>query len=324
MSTELSLRASIGTLILATSLIQLANGFFGTFFSLRVAVEGFEPWLAGPVLSAYFAGFTVGAVRCGAIIARIGHIRAYAAFAGMVAAATAAMPLLIDPYAWLALRAVIGFGCAGLFVATESWLNAKAPPAGRGRVFSIYMVGTFVALAAGQLLIARIPVEAAGAFNAIVALFAVALVMVAGTRAEPPQALAGAALPYGQLARAAPVAVLGCALAGLITGSFYALLPAWMEGEGIARGTIALFMFAAVLGGLAFQVPVGRLSDRLDRRRVLAGLGLWRCSWSRAASPSSCPWRPCSAASCRPSIRSASPTRTTGCPPTGSSPSAAG
>src|SRR5271169_2576129 len=47
-----------------------------------------------------------------------------------------------------------------------------------------------------------------------------------------------------------------------------------MQGEGIDRATIALFMLVAVLGGLAFQVPVGRLSDRFDRRIVLAALGL--------------------------------------------------
>ena len=153
------MRAQIGTLITATSVIQLANGFFGTFISLRVATEDFGATLAGLVLSSYFAGFTLGAVRCGQIIERVGHIRAYATFAGLVVAATAAMPLLIGPLPWLVLRAIVGFGCAGVFVTTESWLNAKAQPSERGRVFSLYMVGTFLALAVGQLLIARISRE---------------------------------------------------------------------------------------------------------------------------------------------------------------------
>src|SRR5262245_5543682 len=144
------MRAAIGTLIVATSLVQLANGFFGTFISLRVAIEGFEATSAGLVLSSYFAGFTLAALRCATIIERIGHIRAYAAFGGLVAAATAAMPLLVAPLPWMVLRAVVGFGCAGLFIATESWLDAKASPSERGRVFSIYMVGTFAALAVGQ------------------------------------------------------------------------------------------------------------------------------------------------------------------------------
>ena len=164
-----SMRAQIGTLILATSGVQLANGFFNTLISLRVVIEDFEATMAGLVLSSYFAGFTLAAVRCERIIERVGHIRAYAAFAGLVVTATAAMPLLIGPLAWLVLRAVIGFGCAGLFITTESWLKAKAEPEERGRTFSLYMVGTFLALALGQLLIGRANIETAAPFNAIVA-----------------------------------------------------------------------------------------------------------------------------------------------------------
>jgi MFS family permease len=55
--------------------------------SLRVAIESFGATMAGLVLSSYFAGFTLAALRCGPIIERVGHIRAYAAFAGMVVAA---------------------------------------------------------------------------------------------------------------------------------------------------------------------------------------------------------------------------------------------
>ena len=265
-----SMRAQIGTLILATSGIQLANGFFNTLISLRVAIEDFEATMAGLVLSSYFAGFTLAALRCGRIIERVGHIRAYAAFAGLVVAATAAMPLRSGPLPWLLLRSVVGFGCSGLFITTESWLNAKAQPAERGRIFSIYMVGTFLALALGQLLIGPAEIETAAPFNAIVAVFAVALVMVSTTRAEPPRLAAAATLPFGHLARVVPVAVVGSALSGLISSSFYALVPAWMQDEGIRRETIAISMLVAVLGGLAFQIPIGRLSDRFDRSAARA------------------------------------------------------
>jgi MFS family permease len=266
--------AQIATLIIATSLIQLANGFFTTFISLRVGMEEFGPTMSGLVLSSYFAGFTLGALRCERIIERVGHIRAYAAFAGLVAAATVAMPLLIGPLPWLILRAVVGFGCAGLFTATESWLNAKAEPAKRGQVFSAYMFGTFAALALGQLFIARARIEAVTPFNAIAALFALALVIVTTTRAEPPRQSASTPLPFVHLFRAAPVAVVGCVVSGLLGATFYSLVPVWMQDEGIGRVTIAIFMLAAVLGGLVFQIPVGRLSDRFDRRHLLSLLSL--------------------------------------------------
>ncbi len=272
--------AQIGVLVLATSVIQLANGFFGTFISLRVAIEDFGAATSGLVLSAYFAGFTLAALRCQRIIGRIGHIRAYAAFAGMVVAATVSMPLLQTPLAWGLLRAIIGFGCSGLFIATESWLNAKADPRERGRIFSVYMLGTFLALALGQLIIGGADVESEAPFSGIAALFAVALVLVSTTRAEPPRKTVPTALPFTRLPRAAPVAVVGCLVSGIISSSFYALVPAWMQNEGIARETIALFMLIAVLGGLVFQIPVGRLSDRFDRRLVLLALS---CGYAVAA-----------------------------------------
>jgi hypothetical protein len=71
---------AISTLIIAISIFQLANGFFGTLVSLRVAVEEFSVPLGGLILSFYYAGYTVGAVRCGRIIERIGNIRAFAVF----------------------------------------------------------------------------------------------------------------------------------------------------------------------------------------------------------------------------------------------------
>jgi MFS family permease len=266
------MRAQIGTLILATSGIQLANGYFGTFFSLRIATAGFGPSLSGLVLSSYFAGFILGAMCVERIIRKVGHIRTYAGCAGLVAAATNAMPLLVGPLSWLLLRAFVGFGCAGLFVTTESWLNAKAEPMARGRVFSIYMVGTFLALAAGQLLIGWTNIETPAPFNAIALLFAGALIIVCLTRAEPPQVHHYEGLPFRRLAVAVPIAILGCVVSGLISSAFYALIPIWMQGEGIEQGMIGLIMLVAVLGGLAFQIPIGRLSDRFDRRSVLAAV----------------------------------------------------
>ncbi|MBR0775510.1 MFS transporter [Bradyrhizobium diazoefficiens] len=264
--------AQVGALIFSISIVQLANGFFVTFISLRVTAESFSAVDTALVLSGYFAGFTAGAVFCTRTIERFGHIRAYVAFGGIVVAATAVMPLLVKPLPWLALRAIIGLGCAGLFVTTESWLNAKARPVERGRVFAVYMVGTFVALGLGQLLISRVDMDGPAPFSIIVALFAIALVIVSTTRAEPPRIIVQEAVAYGQLLRAIPVAVAGATLSGTITSVFYALVPVWMQGRNIDSATIGLVMLAAVLGGLTFQLPVGHLSDRLDRRMVLTGL----------------------------------------------------
>jgi MFS family permease len=311
--------AQIGTIILATSLVQLALGFFGTFISLKIKLEQFDAVSAGLVLSSYYAGFALGAVGCGSMIARVGYIRAYAAFAGGVVAAIAAMPIWATPLSWTIARCVIGFGCAGLFVATESWLNAKASPSQRGRVFSLYMVGLFVALALGQLLIIGADVAGMRAFNILTALFAVALIMVCTTRAESPQIAREPRLAYGDLARTAPLAVGAATVSGFIASCFYTLVPAWMQGVGIPQAHIGIIMLAAVLGGLVFQVPIGRVSDKLDRRLVIAlvGSGFAFAAlvvvWLPRNLPPSFPRPRSSAASCRRCTRSAWRMRMTAC-----------
>ena len=263
-------QAAIGTIIFAISMVQLANGFFGTLVSLRVEIEDFGGTLDGLTLSAYFVGYTVGAVCCGRVIERVGHIRAFAAFAGLVAGATVLFPVAVAPLTWIPLRFCVGFGAVGLFITTESWLNVKAKPSERGKAFSFYMVATFAALALGQLLIGAADITAFRPFNLIAALFAGALFIVSTTRAEPPVIQRGEHLPFGRLIREAPLAVVGCAVAGLLSGAFYTLVPAWMLEEGLDQSAISFFMFIAVMGGLIFQIPVARLSDLLDRRLVVA------------------------------------------------------
>ena len=117
-------------------------------------------------------------------------------------------------------------------------------------------------------------IKTAASFNAIVALFAVALIMVTTARAEPPRVSADSrtALWCARASRA--YCCDGLRPERLVGGAFYALVPAWMQDQGAPQATIALFMLVAVLGGFAFQIPVGRLSDRFDRRMVLAFLGL--------------------------------------------------
>ena len=266
--------AQIGTLIAATSIFQLANGFFTTFISLRVVAEDFGSAAIGLVLSSYFVGFTIGAVWSTSLISRIGYIRAYAAFAALVIGGASAMPLATHAVAWSAARAIVGLGCSGLFVTTEGWLNAKSMPSQRGRIFSIYMVGTFAALALGQMLLAVASLDGASPFAFVSLLVSAALVLVGLTRAEEPLATAFVALRYGDLAKAAPLAVAGSFLSGFISSTFYALIPAWMQGRGLDPSVIGVVMLSVVLGGLAFQVPVGQLSDRFDRRLVLLAVAV--------------------------------------------------
>jgi len=285
--------AAVGSLILGISLIQLANGYIGTLIGIRLAAAQVEPAIAGVVTAAYFAGYATGAVLCQRLIDRAGHIRAFTAFAALVAAAFLIHPLHFDPVLWAVLRAAAGFGCAGLFVATESWLNAKATASTRGTVFAIYMVATYATFAGGQFMLNLAPPTAFTLFALAAILFCVALLLVATTRADQPVPVASSRLKAGELAAAAPVAVAGCFAGGLVSGSFFALIPVYAQSNGRSVLEISAYMALAITGGLLMQIPIGRLSDRFDRRLVVGFAALAFAGLALAVAPArATPWFP--------------------------------
>lgn len=267
----IAILAAVGSLILGISLIQLANGYTGTLIGIRLSAGHVEPVVIGIVTSAYFAGYVTGALLCRRLIQRTGHIRAFAAFAALVVGSVLGHALYFHPAPWAVLRALTGFGCAGLFVATESWLAVKATSANRGTVFATYMVATYATFAGSQFALNLASPDEFTLFALAAILICAALVVVATTRAEQPVVTTGSRLRTGELATAAPVAVAGCFVAGLITGSFYALVPVYGQSSAYSLLQISSYMALAIFGGLLLQIPVARLSDRFDRRLV-AGL----------------------------------------------------
>ena len=264
--------AAVGSLILGISLIQLANGYIGTLIGIRLADAHVDALVIGIVTAAYFVGYAAGAAVCNRLIGRAGHIRAFAAFGAVTAAVILGHPLYFDPVLWSVLRAITGFGAAGLFVTTESWLNAKATPSTRSQVFAIYMVATYATFAGSQFMLNLAAPASFTLFALAAILFCLALAVVATTRAEQPALIAPVRLKAGELTAAAPVAVAGCFVAGLITGAFYGLVPVYAASNGRTVPEIAVYMALAITGGLLMQIPVGRLSDRFDRRLVAGAM----------------------------------------------------
>jgi len=99
----------------------------------------------------------------------------------------------------------------------------------------------------------------------------IAVILVATTRSEQPVIAPAVRLGIGEVFRAAPVAVLGCFVAGINSGAFFALVPVFGQTSGLPILTISTYIALAIFGGMLLQVPVGKLSDTFDRRLV-AGL----------------------------------------------------
>lgn len=261
-------------LFAATLTLMLGSGLLGSLVSLRMSVEGVAASLIGLVMSGFYVGLVLGSFVCPRVVHRAGHIRAFAAFAAVNTATTLLYPLFIGPSVWFLLRVSSGFSMMGLYMVVESWLNDRTESQMRGRVFSVYMALTFLGLGLGQLFLKVADIGGSDLFLIAGIFFALCLVPVTLTRSIHPSLPKTTALHLGLLLRRAPSGLLGALAAGAIAGAFYSLAPVFALRNGLALQTVAWFMGVTILSGLMLQWPVGILSDRLDRRLVLAGLSL--------------------------------------------------
>lgn len=261
-------------LFASMALLIAGNGLLATLLSVRLELEDFSTPGIATVLSIYSLGFIAGSLWLDRVIHRVGHIRAFAAFAALYSACILAFPLQVSLPAWIVLRVLTGFCIAGLTLVMESWLNGHATVESRGRLLAVYMVIFYLAATAGQLLLRIADPADLLLFSLAAILVALAVLPLALTRSAAPEITPAPRLPLAALMRRAPLGVAAAFAAGVVTSAFSGAGPIYAVRLGLAPESIALFMAAPVLASMAVQAPVGWVSDRLPRKAVLSTVAL--------------------------------------------------
>ncbi|MEO1952691.1 MAG: MFS transporter, partial [Thioclava sp.] len=73
-------------LLLGIMLLMVGNGMQGTLLGIRGKIEGIDTFYMSLVMSAYFAGFLFGSRMVPEMIARVGHVRVFAALGSLISA----------------------------------------------------------------------------------------------------------------------------------------------------------------------------------------------------------------------------------------------
>ena len=265
----MSVYRAVLPVILASLIFQLGNGLMTTLLSLRLDIEGFSTQTAGFVSAAYYAGLLLGTRISQDLIFRVGHIRTFAAFAAIAGSTMLLHVMFVDAIVWCILRAVAGYSLAALFIVMESWLNMSARNDNRGRVFSLYMVANYAAIGFGQLLLLAYGARGFEAFSIATILVLLAIVPVCLTRQAVPAQEVVSRLTLRQLVAASPLGIVASLGSGALLGPLYALVPIYGRGAGLDVAQVSVWMAAIIFGGFVLAWPIGRLSDRTDRRRIL-------------------------------------------------------
>lgn len=265
----------IFALILGSASLMLAGGLNGILLPLRGSEEGFSAFSLGLLGTGWAIGYMGGCLAVPRLVHRAGHIRTFAVMAAFASASVLLSVLIVHPSAWIPLRALTGFSFAGAAMIVESWLNERTEDSYRGRVFGVYTMVNLLATTAGQMLVITGNPSGFALFVVAALLYTFSLVPSALTRTEQPQPLVETSLDLRRLIRNSPIAVAGSFLIGVSNSSFGTLGVVFGEAIELDVTSIALMMSLSLLAGSAFQIPVGMISDRFDRRLVLIGLAVF-------------------------------------------------
>ena len=261
-------------LLLSTLLLLVGSGLTGVLLPLRAGAEGWGPVTIGWMGFFYAAMFMAGCIIVPKLVARVGHVRVYAVLATLLSMSMLLHALFVDAIAWTLLRGIAGFSLAGSYMVVESWLNEQTPNEARGNVFSFYMMTNLVGLMGGQALLVTGDPQTTVLFIVAALFYAAAVIPTGLSNAVSPRPLTQANLDLKAIYRNSPVAFAGVLSTGFTFGAWNFQAPVYGDILGLSDGEIATMMIIAMIGGMSAQFPLGRMSDRMDRRYVMIGASL--------------------------------------------------
>lgn len=266
---------ALWALMLGFAMLMVGNGLNASVLGIRTVDEGFGVRTTGVVMACYFAGFLLGPPVVVRMLSAVGHIRVFASLASTASCAVLVHFVWVSPLSWGAMRVVVGFTMAGLYIVVESWLSDASTPSNRGRTLAVYGAVSMGGLALGQLLIATGETDGPTLFVVASILVSMSFVpmALAATTDAPPVRIAER-LGVRSLLSFAPTGAIGMLLTGASHGVVLGLAAVYATSAGFGATRTAVFVAAPALGGLLFNWPVGWISDRVPRRGVIFAVAI--------------------------------------------------
>ena len=262
---------SAWALFLGMGLLMVGNGMQGTLLGIRGDIEGFSTFEMSFVMAAYFLGFLGGSQLAPEMIRRVGHVRVFAALASFISAVLILYPSVTEPWAWIALRIVIGFCFSGVYVTAESWLNNATTVETRGQALSVYMIVQMGGIVTAQSLVAVGDPSGFILFVIPSVLVSLSFAPILLSISPTPPFDTTKPMSLVRLFHSSPLGCIGMFLNGGMYAAQFGMASVYGAQAGLSVAEISTFIGAIFLGGLLFQYPVGWISDRIDRRVLILG-----------------------------------------------------
>lgn len=265
----------ISSLFLSITFLAIGYGIMITYIGVYLKQAGASSFSIGLINSAFFLGAIASSIFSQKIISTIGHIRSFASFAALMVIAFLLHSIYLNEFFWGFLRLISGFSFYALLIIVESWLNEKSSNSQRGQILAIYTIIFYLSTALGQLFL-TIPKDSeffVFTVGSVLVLFS--LITIAMTKIKEPILKPFEQYSFPKLYSIVPLALTGSFIGGFFVGSFFTMLPLTILHKFDSTTILSIFMSLTLIGGLVSQWPIGKLSDKYGRRKLIAFCGFF-------------------------------------------------
>ena len=256
-------------LFMGMGAIMLAYGYQNALLGVRAVIEDFSLASTGFMMSGYFVGYFIGARTIPSVISGVGHIRVFAAFASVASLAILVHSIFKNPLTWFVLRVITGYSMVSIYTIAESWLNDRSSNKNRGKVLSIYMIILYGSMGLGMFMLNFSSPEKFQPFILISVLMSAALLPILLTKRKPPQFKKIQSMSLKDLYNSSPLGMVSAVLYGIVQSALFTLLAVYAAAMNFSIFDISLVTFLLAISGAVSQYPVGYISDKFDRRKVI-------------------------------------------------------
>ncbi|MBI2602714.1 MAG: MFS transporter [Deltaproteobacteria bacterium] len=243
-----------------------------TFITVHLKQQIATDFEIGVIHASYYAGILVSSFSVTRMIQTVGHIRVIAAFCGVTVTATLLQSYHYDVILWSICRFFAGYSLGAFYIGTQSWITAATENHNRGFGLAVYTLVIYLAQALSQELLFILPDESHAPF-----ILSALIVGLAGVPAlliprNAPSASFATPGKFRHFLRIEPFGTSTALVSGLVLSAIYSFGPAYAFVSGVSAPR---FMGSLIIGGAVLQWPIGKLSDKVRRRKVLYGVILF-------------------------------------------------
>ncbi|MGG4483276.1 MFS transporter [Paenibacillus illinoisensis] len=265
-------------LIIVIVVAGISQGLLLPVLSIFLEQKGVSPGLNGLNAAALYVGSFAMTLVAERLLGAVGFKKLIVGGLLFVMFPLILFPYLPDIKIWFILRLVVGIGDSALHYAAQLWVLLVTAPEKRGRYISLYGMSYGLGFSIGPLGIKLLGFgEAVPFWVLFICMAAVLLLVLMRLPDTKPEKAEHGQLPERRFRRSwawAWYALIPALLYGYMEAGMNSNFPVYGLRIGLDANQISSLLPFVGIGGLFLQLPLGILSDRFGRKKVLMSAGI--------------------------------------------------